>query len=100
MVLDIDAAADVDVEGHMLAVFLHLCHHGEQGAVATARIHLFPFEELAILDALLEIFHREEIILAAIHFLATGRTCGGRHREGHLRDVGHDMIQQGGFART
>ena len=93
VVLDVDTAAYIDIEGHMFALFLHLCHNGEQGAVATARIDLFPFKELSVFDALLEIIHGQKIVFTTVHFLATGRACGGRNGKSHFGDVGHDVVQ-------
>ena len=66
ILLDVDAALDIDIEHDGMARGRETLDFGLQGAVELVGINLFIFEELVVLDATTELFGGEEIVIDAI----------------------------------
>ena len=71
-----------------------------QGAVEAAGVHLFVLEELVVRYLPAELVGREEEVLHAVPFVASGRAAGGADAEGQpeLGVLLHQVLYDGAFA--
>ena len=98
--LDVHTAQHIQVKNHVHAHAGDALNFALGRAVISSLIDLLIFHQFIVFNHLLEFVDGLVVIVHAMYFLSAAGTGSGRHRESHLRDVGHNVVQQGRFART
>ena len=87
----------VHVEHYVLSGFQLLFHLRFQGAVEAVFVDFLIFQELAVGDALAELFGREEEIFHSVTFRPPWRTAGRADAESQIQVLSHQIIDERAF---